>query len=77
LFAVFTDSSGILLSKNFCGSVGDDPLEILRNIKITRPSHLIEKRQYSRRLHAGHKGPSFVTTNAPRSAGQPPDGRHS
>jgi hypothetical protein len=23
------------------------------------------------------KGPSFVTTHAPRSAGQPPNGRHS
>jgi hypothetical protein len=31
----------------------------------------------SRRLHDGHKAPSFVTTHAQRSVGQPLDGRHS
>jgi hypothetical protein len=30
----------------------------------------------SRRLHAGRRGPSFVTTHAPRSAGQPPADHH-
>jgi len=58
LVAVFTDSSGILLSKNFRCSIGDDPLEILRNIKITRAANLIEKRQHGLRRNAIGKADS-------------------
>ena len=46
MVAVFADSSRILLGKNLCRSVGDDPLEILCNIKIARAANLIEKRQH-------------------------------